>query len=101
MATEEHKVRGSGDAITRKFEVCNQYGIHARPAALLVKTASGFRAEITIEKDDVRVSAKSIMGLLTMEGHQGAVLRITARGEDAEAALDAIGELFAKKFYED
>ncbi len=100
--TERRTARSGPDGVlTREFEVRNQYGIHARPAALLVKTASGFRAEITIEKAGLSVSAKSIMGLLTMEGHQGAVLRVTARGEDAERALDALGELFEKKFYED
>jgi len=90
-----------GDALVRRFEIRNQYGIHARPAALLVKTASGFRADITIRNGPVAVSAKSIMGLLTIEGYQGVVLEVSARGPDAGAALDAIGELFEKKFFED
>ncbi|MBP7276510.1 MAG: HPr family phosphocarrier protein, partial [Kiritimatiellae bacterium] len=47
---------------SKTVEVINQYGIHARPAALLVKTASGFQSEILLEKDGARVSAKSIMG---------------------------------------
>lgn len=87
--------------LTREFRVRNQYGIHARPAALLVKTASAFKSDIKIEKAGVQVSAKSIMGLLTIEGHQNSLLRITARGEDAEAALDAMAELFDKCFYEE
>lgn len=97
--------RAQGDAAgtgtTRTFEIRNQYGIHARPAALLVKTASAYRSEITIRNGDVEVSGKSIMGLLTIEGYQGVRLAVTARGPDAEQALDAIGELFEKKFFED
>ena len=87
--------------VSRRVKVTNQYGIHARPAALLVKTASGFQSDILIEKDGVAVSAKSIMGLLTMEGHQGAKLILRAEGPDAPAALDALQELFERKFFED
>lgn len=92
---------GEGDAVARDVTVKNQYGIHARPAALLVKTASGFQSDITLEKDGVAVSAKSIMGLLTMEGYQGAVIRVVARGPDAAQAVDALQDLFDKKFFED
>ena len=86
---------------TREFTVRNQYGIHARPAALLVKTASGFASEILIEREGNSVSAKSIMGLLTLEGNHGAKLKIHATGADAGAALAALAELFEKKFFED
>lgn len=79
----------------------NRYGIHARPAALLVKTASTFRSDVMLEKDGIEVSAKSIMGLLTMEGHHGAKIRVSARGPDADTAVAAMAELFEKKFYED
>ncbi len=74
---------------------------HARPAALLVKTASRFGCDISIEKEGTVVSAKSIMGLLTLEGYQGSVLSFTAVGADAEEALDAIQELFDTKFFEE
>lgn len=85
----------------REIKVINRFGIHARPAALLVKTAGLFESEIMIEKSGTTVSAKSIMGLLTLEGHQGAELRLTARGRDATEALDALEKLFKDKFYED
>ncbi len=99
----EKKQAGSADVktVSREFRVRNQYGIHARPAALLVKTATAFKSDVTIQKAGAQVSAKSIMGLLTIEGHQNSVLKITACGEDAEAALDAIAELFDKQFYEE
>lgn len=84
----------------RDVVVKNPLGIHARPAALLVKTASGFKSEVTLEKDGQMVSAKSIMGVLTLAGHYGSKMRIRARGPDAEQAVDAVAELFEKHFYE-
>lgn len=86
---------------SKTVEVINQYGIHARPAALLVKTASGFQSDIHLEKDGARVSAKSIMGLVTMEGYMGSQIIIHADGPDAEAAVLALKDLFDKKFFED
>jgi len=85
----------------KKFEVLNEFGIHARPAALLVKTASEFDADIVIENNGAEVSAKSIMGLLTLEGYQGSVLTVRTEGDDALAAMSAIEKLFVNKFYED
>jgi phosphocarrier protein HPr len=85
----------------REFKILNKFGIHARPAALFVKTVSQFQCDVTVEREGMTASGKSIMGLLTLEGYQGSVLKITATGPDAEAALNAVGELIAKKFYED
>jgi phosphocarrier protein len=68
---------------------------------LLVKTLSQFDCDVTVEKDGNIASAKSIMGLLTLEGHQGAVLKFTAVGSDAGEALTAVEDLIAKKFFED
>ena len=91
---------GSGP-LTRDVAVLNRYGIHARPAALLVKAATRFPCEILIEKNGVKVNAKSIMGLLTLEGNHGAKLRIHATGVGAADALAALAELFERKFFED
>ncbi len=79
----------------------NRFGIHARPAALFVKTVSQFESDIKVEREDMTASGKSIMGLLTLEGYQGSVLKITASGPDAEEAITAIQELIDNKFYED
>lgn len=87
--------------LAREFEIRNKYGIHARPAALFVKTAAKFLSDIMVEKGDVKVSGKSIMGLLTIEGHEGAILKITVTGTDAEEALSAIGKLFETNFAEE
>jgi phosphocarrier protein len=98
-------VANAGDkqnSMTREFEVRNQYGIHARPAALLVKAASRFDADITVEKDGNSVSGKSIMGLMSLEAGRGAILRITVEGEDCEEALDHLEDLIInRKFDED
>ncbi len=91
----------AGGPLTREVTVLNRYGIHARPAALLVKAAARFQSEILIEKNGVKVNAKSIMGLLTLEGNHGARLKLHATGADAAEALAAVAELFAQKFFED
>ena len=87
--------------IQRELEVLNRYGIHARPAALLVKTAGKFTCDIFIGKKGEEVSAKSIMGLLTIDGYQGAKLSVRVVGIDAEEALAEIAGLFEKKFFEE
>ena len=87
--------------LTRNLTILNRFGIHARHAALFVKTAGRFASDILVEKDGSIVSAKSIMGLLTLEGSKGAVLKITATGRDAEEALEALEDLVKQKFFED
>ncbi|MBM4152855.1 MAG: HPr family phosphocarrier protein [Kiritimatiellaceae bacterium] len=87
--------------INREFKVLNAYGLHARPAALIVKAAGKYSSDIFIGKKGLEVSAKSIMGLLTMEGHQGSMINVRIVGVDAEEALAEIQELFEKKFFEE
>ena len=87
--------------LARQFQINNAMGMHARPAALFVKTASRFESDITVEKDDMSVSGKSIMGLMTLEASIGTTLKITATGLDAQEALDELQLLFEKKFFED
>jgi phosphocarrier protein len=87
--------------IVKDFKVLNEYGIHARPAALLVKAAGKYDCDIFIEKDGNKVSCKSIMGLMTIEGYPGSIMKVSASGCDAEDAMNEIGELFNSKFGED
>ena len=96
-----HPAGENNPKIMREYVIQNRYGIHARPAAMLVKTASKFQADVTLEKGAVRVSGKSIMGLMTMEASCGAKIRVVAEGVDAEQALDEIERLFENKFYEE
>ncbi len=81
--------------------VMNRAGLHARPAAALVKMAGGFQSEIYVEKDGLRVNGKSIMGVLMLAAEQGSSLRITASGPDAEEALTALTDLVRRGFEED
>lgn len=90
-----------GESVSREVIVRNRYGIHARPAALLAKTASAYVADVVLAKDGAEVSAKSVMGVLTLEGCPGSRIRISAQGPDAAEAVEAIAKLFEAKFFED
>lgn len=79
----------------------NQRGLHARAAAKFVKLAENFTAEIVVVKDDMRVSARSIMGLMMLAATCGTPLKICAVGEDAVDAVDALTELVKRKFDEE
>lgn len=87
--------------LIRELKIVNQLGLHARPAALFVKTATRFEADITVQKNGNTVSGKSIMGLMTLEAGLGTVLRVTAEGTDAAEALDELQHLLESKFFED
>lgn len=81
--------------------ISNSLGLHARPASMIVKLASQFESEITLEKDGEAVSGKSIMGLLMLSAGHGSAIKITAVGPDGADALKALMELFDKKFHEE
>ncbi len=87
-------------SITKTFTINNEYGLHARPAALFVKCVSGFDADVMVEKDGMSVSGKSIMGLLTLEGHQGCELTLDVSGQQAEEAMNALAALIESNFGE-
>ena len=78
--------------------VSNPQGLHARPADLFVKLASQYQSTIEVIKDSERVDGKSILAILTLAAVQGTQLRIEANGPDADAALEAIADLFQRDF---
>jgi phosphocarrier protein HPr len=82
----------------REVKIINKLGIHARPAAEIVKTAGKFKSDITIVRDDLEVNAKSIMGVMMLAAENGATIALRAIGDDAEAALDALSAVIANKF---
>jgi phosphocarrier protein HPr len=84
----------------REAKIVNKLGIHARPAAEIVKTAGKFKSNITIVRDDLEVNAKSIMGVMMLAAEHGAVITLRAVGDDADAALDALCAVIANKFGE-
>ncbi len=91
--------QGNNQAI-REFLVMNKQGIHARVAAQIVDLAQRFAANIWISKGNIRVSAKSILDLLTLACGHGSRVLVVAEGPDAEAAVEALGTLFKKRFGE-
>lgn len=81
--------------VQKTFIVKNEYGIHARPARLIVETASQFQSEVFISKNGEEINAKSIMGILMLEARRGSELILRVEGEDEEQALKALEEVFA------
>ena len=85
----------------KEITIMNRLGMHARPSAMFVKTASRFRAEVWVEKDGERVNGKSIMGLMMLAAGQGSKLRISCEGADADKAMAEIEAVIVRKFDED
>ena len=81
--------------------IANMRGLHARAAAKFVKLTETFTADITVAKDDMQVSARSIMGLMMLAATQGTTIRMCASGADAAAALEALTDLIKRKFDEE
>jgi len=86
--------------IEREAKIVNQLGLHARPAAQLVKVASAFQSEIEIVKDGMSVNGKSIMGVMMLAAECGSSLVFRATGADEEAAVAALAALVARGFGE-
>ena len=88
-------------AATKDLTIENRNGLHARPAALFVKTSSRYRSEVWVEKDGERVNGKSIMGLMMLAAGKGSVLRVIAEGDDAETVLKELEQLISTRFGEE
>lgn len=87
--------------ISKDLTIQNRNGLHARPAALFVKTSSRFHSEVWVEKDGEKVNGKSIMGLMMLAAGKGSVLRITAEGEDAVTVMQELEHLVSTRFGEE
>ena len=86
--------------IEREATIVNQEGLHARPAARIVRLANSFDSEIEISKDGVGVNGKSIMGVMMLAAECGSSITIRADGPDAEQAVEALARLVADGFGE-
>jgi phosphocarrier protein len=84
----------------RTVEIVNKNGLHARPAAEIVKLSAKFQCDITITRDDLEVNGKSIMGVMMLAAEFGSNIVVRANGPDAEQAVSAIADLVAAKFGE-
>ena len=85
---------------SQELTISNKLGIHARPAAQFVKTASRFEAHIRVEKDGEEIDGKSSMGLMMLAAGHGSVVTVIAEGSDAEEALKALQDLVDRNFEE-
>ena len=85
---------------SQELTISNKLGIHARPAAQFVKTASKFEADIRVEKDGEEVNGKSIMGLMMLAAGHGSVINIIVEGSDAQDAMKALEDLVNRNFEE-
>lgn len=83
------------------FTIRNRLGLHARAAALLVKTANCFVSEVTIERDSLEVNGKSIMGILMLAASKGTRITLKVDGKDSAQAMQTLGKLIENRFGEE
>ena len=86
--------------LIKELLVQNKMGIHARPAAMIVRITNKFKADVFVEKDEEQVNGKSIMGLMMLAAGKGSKVKFLASGADAQQMLDELDQLFARKFDE-
>ena len=98
--TNKSDATPAGSQITKELVVQNKMGIHARPAAMIVRITNKFKAEVFVENDDEQVNGKSIMGLMMLAAGKGSLVKFLVSGEDAPQMLAGLEALFARKFDE-
>ena len=86
--------------LTKELVVNNKMGIHARPAAMIVRITNKFKADVFVEKDEEQVNGKSIMGLMMLAAGKGSKVKFLATGDDAPQMLAELEQLFVRKFDE-
>ena len=84
----------------RTVQIVNRNGLHARPAAEIVKTAGKFTSDVTIVRDDLEVNGKSIMGVMMLAAECGSTITLRASGPDDQADIEALAALVSSKFGE-
>ncbi len=87
--------------VSSELTIVNKLGLHARAATKLAQLCQQFSAKITLTLEDKQADAASIMAIMLLAGGQGKVVKVTATGPDANAALQAISQLISDKFDED
>ncbi len=86
--------------ISRGLTINNSVGLHARPATFFVQKANSFKSSIWVEKDDCRVNAKSLLGVLSLGISKGTSITLIADGADEGSAIDGLAELIDSEFGE-
>ena len=95
------KPAGKHFGVTRELTIINKLGVHARPAALFVKTANRYECEISVEKDGEKVNGKSIMGLMMLAAGPGSKLTVHAEGDDAAKAVNDLEILVVRRKFDE
>lgn len=90
----------AGQVLSKELVVQNKMGIHARPAAMIVRITNKFKADVFVEKEEEQVNGKSIMGLMMLAAGKGSKVKFLATGEDAMQMLTELEQLFGRKFDE-
>lgn len=90
----------AGQQLTKELVVQNKMGIHARPAAMIVRITNKFKADVFVEKDEEQVNGKSIMGLMMLAAGKGSKVKFIVTGADAAPMIAELEALFARKFDE-
>jgi len=86
--------------ITKEVKISNAIGLHARPATFFIQKANTYRSSIWVEKDDRRVNAKSLLGVLSLGIAKGMTISLIADGQDEENAIEGLSELINTGFPE-
>jgi phosphocarrier protein len=88
------------EPVERTFVIGSKMGLHARPAAVFVQTANRFEASVEIQKEDLKVDGKSIMGIMTLAAEMGSSITVRVTGKDAALAMEALAKLIESNFGE-
>lgn len=86
--------------VSKEVVVNNQVGLHARPATFFIQKANEFKSSVWVEKEERRVNAKSLLGVLSLGIVKGTAITLIADGADEQAAIDTLAELVASNFAE-
>lgn len=97
---ETSKSQPKSQEVEATLVVQNKMGIHARPAAMIVRTANKYEADVYFEKDEELVNGKSIMGLMMLAAGSGSKLKVQAVGPDSDKLVEELTQLFSRKFDE-
>ncbi len=99
-ASNQSAATSAPQQLSKELLVQNKMGIHARPAAMIVRVTNKFKADVFVEKDEEQVNGKSIMGLMMLAAGKGSKVKFLATGADAAQMLEELAQLFARKFDE-
>jgi phosphocarrier protein HPr len=101
MGLLNRKTNARAQKVEKDIPIINRLGLHARPAAMFVRIASRFRAEVWVSKEGEEVNGKSIMGLMMLAAGKGSTLHLRCEGSDADKALEELEQLINSRFNED